>query len=343
MKYLLISCGFRSGAGLLTSMLNANKDVSLCADMVKYWNFCYGRYPQLDSGSVRVMLEELRVRLSIRFSINLDVEKVVEKVGEELSHPRVYESLMLEIFSMDAGIKIAGECEGLTWSKMSYFLDNVQDSKGIIIIRDPRDVLVSFKKNTIATGDAYLVSIFNSLGLMSRALEYTRRYEGRFMSVRFEDLKSNPEAVIKQISQFLGIMYNHDMMDPKNWTKLGNKTWIPWENHDSSSFREDQTKKMQPVGRWKSMITPEDHFVCEWVNGKIMKEFGYVPNFSGPSVEMFDSALRRLLSSELLKNCLMDYLIHANGAEKYPLDPFNPANWDKRYIDNPEKLSQLSN
>jgi hypothetical protein len=338
---LLFSCGFRSGAGLLTSILNANKEVSICIDILKYWNFCHSRYPDTNRNTLSNMLEELNSRLSVRFSITLDINRILEKAGDIITHPNIYRLILQQVYCMDRDSRILGECEGLTWSKIPYYLDNISNSKAMLIIRDPRDVLVSFKKNTIAPDPDYLVAVFNCLGMMQSALEYSRVYKDRFMCLRFEDLKAQPKEVVQAACQFLGITYNEEMLNPLNWKKLGHKKWVPWENHGSSSFSEDIKLQQSPVGRWRGMIDPLDHFICEWVLSDVMAEFEYIPEFNSPSQEMLDTAVTRLSSSSLLESCLYSFQTFNLGTEKYPLDPFNPVNWDNRYTDNPDRLKEI--
>jgi hypothetical protein len=56
--------------------------------------------------------------------------------------------------------------------------------------------------------------------------------------------------------------------------------------------------------------------------------------FANPSKEIFKLAIDRLISSPLLSQAFFDYIYKSQGTEKYPIDPCNPHNWDKRYIDN---------
>ena len=65
-----------------------------------------------------------------------------------------------------------------------------------------------------------------------------------------------------------------------------------------------------------------------------MKSFGIELEFTDLKDELFESAVNRLMSSPLLRKSFLDYVYHNKGSEKYPLDPCDPNNWDKRYIDN---------
>ena len=339
--YLLLACGFRSGAALTTSLINANTEASFSADIIKYWNFCYARYPVLDKNKLVSMLEELRFRLSVRFSIEIDVDECISLIGGSLQHEKIYMKVMNYILNKNSNNKLIGECEGLTWSKIPFFLDKVPNSKAMIILRDPRDVLFSFKKNTIAPGNDYLVSVFNNLSLMQNWLKYEERFKDRFLGIRYEEMKRDTESAAHAMTDFLGLEYQDSMLDDRNWNKLGKGGWVKWENKGSSSFSDNKKLQDSPVGRWRGKIDPVDHFICEWVAGDLMKKFNIDLEFTDFRKNVFEAAIDKLMSSDLLRQCFFDFICHKHGSEKYPLDPFNPNNWDKRHIDHLERITNI--
>jgi len=336
--YVLMSGWARSGAALSSSIINAHTEVDFSVDVVKYLNFCYKRYPEVNANNLRVMLEEMHLRLNSRFSINFNMDYCMQMVGDNLNHSHIYVVLMDHIVGCHSDSRIIGEYEGVTWGKIPYFLENINNSKAMMIVRDPRDVLVSFKKNTIAPDEDYLISVFNSLSLMESWIRYEKLYQSRFFGIRFEELKGNTESVVRNIANFLDVDFEYSMLDSKKWTKRRGSGWEMWENHGISSFATDDNLRESPVGRWRSLIDPVDHFICEWVAGDVMKLFGMKLEFSNPTDELFESAVEKLMSSKLLRKSFFDYIYNKKGSEKYPLDPYDPNNWDKRYINNIELL-----
>jgi hypothetical protein len=336
--YILMSGWARSGANLSSSIINAHSEISFSVDVVKYLNFCYKRYPIIDQNNLRVVLKEMHLRLKSRFSINLDIDYCIKDIGDNTEHSHIYMILMDHIVGHNSDQRIIGEYEGVVWGKIPYFLENIKNSKAMMVVRDPRDVLVSFKKNTIAPDNDYLISVFNSLSLMESCIKYEKLYSGNFFGIRFEELKRDTELVVRNITDFLDVDFEPLMLDDRKWTKLRENRWKEWENHDSSSFAEDSKLKKSPVGRWRDLIDPLDHFICEWIAGDVMQLFNMELEFSHPTDELFESALKKLMSSPLLKSSFLDYVYYKKGSEKYPLDPCNPNNWDKRHIDNIDLL-----
>jgi len=238
----------------------------------------------------------------------------------------------------DKNSLILGEAEIVAWRSIPYFLDNIKNSKAIIIVRDPRDVLVSFKKNTIAPKNDYLITVFNYLDLMESWVKYEKLYPDRVLGIRFERLKSDPEMVARKICIFLDIEFEPGMLNNDQWKVLKNNNWEAWENHNTSSFRDNDNLKSNPVGRWKELIDPADHFICEWILRDVMTLFDMELTFSRPSSKILEIAIDRLMSSELLKEAFLNYSHKRKGSEKYPLDPCNPNNWDKKNTDNIDLL-----
>jgi hypothetical protein len=330
--YVLMSGWARSGAALTGAMINAHSNANFSVDILKYFNFCYKRYPDLNKGVLAVMLQEMSIRLKARFGIDLDIDYCIHAVSDNMDHWHIYKVLMNHVVGRNSPKKIVGEYEGVVWGEIPNFLNSVENSKAIIIVRDPRDVLVSFKKNTIAQKNDYLITVFNYLDLMDSWIKYGKLYSDRVLGVRFENLKADPELVAREICNFLDIEFESGMLDNDQWKVLRGNSWETWENHNTSSFRDDGNLKSNPVGRWKELIDPVDHFICEWILRDVMTLFDMGLTFSRPTSKILEIAIDRLMSSELLKEAFLNYSHKRKGSEKYPIDPCNPSNWDKRYI-----------
>lgn len=334
-KYIMMSSEFRSGSALASCILNAHPDIKFSTDIIKYWLFTYSDETNLNSRTIKKNLTEIDDRLRKRFSITFDVKACLNKINNNFAHSNVYKNLYEAILDTDKSAQYLGENETLSWKKIPYFLNNVKNSKAFMIIRDPRDVLVSFKKHTFVKGNNYLVSVFNSLSLMQSWKKYEIEYKDKFHGIRYEDLKTNPKKCARNMTSFLNIEYTNEMIKPNNWMVRSNNGWELWENEKSSSFYKSNKNHLSvsPINRWKKLIDPVDHFICEWVLGDIMVEFGYKRQIEY-SQGLFDKAIKKLTSTKLLSNCLYQFLIHNKGSESYPVDPKIPKNWEKNIIRN---------
>lgn len=327
---------FRSGSALASRILNAHSGISLGLDNIKFFLYCYNRYLPLNPRNLHRMLDDLSKRLYGRFGISIDTGVCLDEiVSGPVSHARIYRVLLQHIFRDDDSM-IIGEMENLAWTKIPIFLNMYPDAKALMIIRDLRDQLVSFKKMTFAPGDDYLISLFNTIDAMDHWLTFERQYPDRFYGIRFEMLKANPEVEAKRLCLFLGVDFEPGMLLPENWTEMTDGKWKTWANHQVSSFKDDGRHK-NPVGRWRDMIRPEDLFLCEWIGARQMKAFGITPE-GGGSVpqEVFDKAIGKLMSSGLLRDAFCRWCCTGRGVEKYPLDPFDPKTWSTFHSSHPE-------
>lgn len=153
------------------------------------------------------------------------------------------------------------------------------NAKVINMIRDPRDVLVSQRSkwkrrflggSSIPMREAIRAWTNYHPWLVSRLWVSCADYaasikEEHFVSIRFEDLLSQPEREVRHLCEFIGIEFDSDML---NAPQVG-----------SSTGRDAPEKKglnKDRVGGWKRSGIPEDvRQTCEWVCQDRMRFFGY--------------------------------------------------------------------
>jgi hypothetical protein len=315
----------RSGSGLTSRMLNAHSQVGVTVDKLKFFLFCHVRGNSLTPGGISPLVADVAARLSNRFKLEIDQTACVNKLaGQPLSYAALYTVLMAEIFK-GQGKTMIGEAEVLSWRSIPDFLEMFPDGKTLMIIRDLRDVLVSFKKLTFAPGNDYLVALFNCIDAMDHYTEYKKRYPKQFYGLRFESLKADPQGEMEKVCYFLGVEFEPTMLDPHHWKEDNGE---PWRNHKVSSFFGENDYRA-PIGRWRRKITPEEWFLCEWMAKRQMKNLD-LPLEGGPvSQGVFDRAINMLMSSTLLRDCFRHWCETRQGVQRYPLDPKNPSYWTK--------------
>jgi len=235
----------------------------------------------------------------------------------------------------DYDTPIIGEMEGSVWRNIPDFFKMFPDGKALLLIRDLRDIVVSFKKLTIAPGDDYLVALFNVIDAMDHWLKYEKLYPDRFYGIRYEKIKLDPEPEVKNICKFLGIDYEPEMLVEDNWTDLTNGGWNKWENRKVSSFYKEGDST-NPVGRWRRLISKEDLSLCEWIGRKQMNDFNLVREGDPFSKDIFQKAMNKIMNSDLLIDCFKIWIETGSGVTRFPLDPLKPSNWNQDIVANPE-------
>ncbi len=143
------------------------------------------------------------------------------------------------------------------------------------LVRDGRDIALSLRK---MGGFRPLPWDRASRSLQSTAIYWewivrTGRRYGRVISsdyieVHYEELVTQPRAVLKQIGQFLDHDLDYENIRAANLGRL---------RESNSSFRgeEPELRQQNPVGRWKKKLSPEEVASLEAVVGTCLEDLGY--------------------------------------------------------------------
>lgn len=335
-KFIFLTTPMRSGSSYLSRILSAHPSIAMSYDTVNFFRFCFHRYdPISEPSNLRRLLEDMAFRLLHRFDIKLDVAQCLSIIPpDERSYARAYWSILRTIFP-DRGKVIFGDKESMAWTKVPHFLDMFPNGRAIVIVRDPRDVVTSFKRTTIAPGNDYLIALFNIVDAVNHAVRYRLRDPQRVYMVQFERLKLNVEEETRKLCAFLGIDFVPGMLDLAQYTDHSGRKWI---SEDHMTFP-DEKDPLAPVGRWRTKIDPEDLYLCEWIARAQLPSLGLSPSGRSFSQAEFDRAWQAVTSSPLLREALKRWCDSGEGVERCPLDPTDPANWDREWVKDPEAFS----
>lgn len=169
----------------------------------------------------------------------------------------------------------------------AYFLTNlmtvVDDALVVELVRDPRAALASRKhrrtdewldakeaSEEVATDrvtnydpviDSYLWR-----ESVSSTDDAKRVFPERILTVRYEDMVSEPEQTLRQICDFLGLAFRPEMLDV-GWVNATSRTQ---ENAGDSISK-------AAVDKWRTSLTPEEIFVSQSILRSDMQRYGYEP------------------------------------------------------------------
>ena len=218
---------------------------------------------------------------------------------------------------------IVGEHAGNEWRNIPNYLKIFPKGKVIILLRDPRDIICSFKRITISKKNDYLISIFNYVDLINYTYSLKKNHNKNIHIVKFDELKKNPSSTIKKVCKFLKIKYSYRMINEKYYKGIDGKNW-----DQSKVFSFSGRLKKKNVGRWKSIIEMEDLFLCELIAKKQMNMMGLERSNKTFSKKTINKGFNKITSSNLLTESFIKWIISREGNNKYPLDPTNPKNYD---------------
>ena len=328
---VFITGTFRSGSTLLTHMMNANSGISVIYDAVHFMRFGYQKY-----GKDKILLkdayrlgEDFNKRLTERFKRGFDLDKYREQVDklQHISYSDLYDIIM----QLYLGNTNWGEKTVLEWRNGDDILELFDDMYIIHIVRDPRAVITSWKKTTIAPGNDYMDALGNCFDSMQYGILNKEKHPGRYYVLRYEDLLSNPEKYLTEICELVGLQYEKEMLNTEQYlNKVTRETWDP----NTSSKEKLEGISTTPIDKWKEKIDEEDLILCELTSKKLMQYYGY--ELSGPDLNIKNvyQAVSKLQQSPLAFNGVLNIIQNGQGVQRNPLNHFDPSTW----VTDPNKL-----
>jgi hypothetical protein len=293
---------------------------------VNVYRFAYGRFGDINiKENLQECLLSLSHRIEKRYGKKLDllaIHSSIQQLGRPLTYGELY-SIIMDSLYLKPGQTIWIEKNQLLWREIPIFLKELPSGRAIMLLRDPRAVLTSFKKFTYAPRPLYLESVFNSFDCLSRCQDYTQTLSpSKFMYLRFEDLLKNPLAELNRISSFLGLSpFNESQLENPSFRDAYGKPWVANSSHQSPA-RLDMFDQQKAACGWKSKITSAERTLTEHVCGPLMRHFGYpTPRSTNPSD--FDS----LLTDPVIRSHYENWAEKSEGIQQFPYNPLDPSTW----------------
>lgn len=175
------------------------------------------------------------------------------------------------------GARIIGEKSPNHTTNIPELLSMFPGARVVHIVRDPRDVALSQKqvwdRPTVYAAKRWQLDM--KIDQRCRALFDNGREPSRYRLVRYEDLVSDPEPMIRSLAGFLGIDYTPEMADPSGREKTG---FSAAETHKLQTLEKVTTSR---IGRYKGVLSKPEIAVVETICSRLMREHGYEPEI-GP-------------------------------------------------------------
>jgi hypothetical protein len=151
-----------------------------------------------------------------------------------------------------------------------------EDSKFIVIIRDPRAAIASSlklreKSPTLVPMVYSFAHSWRKHAAFAYKLITDKKYIDRLFLLKYEDFVADPENKLKEISEFLEIKFNKEMLIPNNFRPIsGNK----WETYSNFNVPSNQIYKDR-INGWVEYLDRSSVEFIEFICGPEMSLFGY--------------------------------------------------------------------
>jgi hypothetical protein len=325
-KQVLITGCYRTGTEYFALLLGNHPEISVSMYIVSFLRFCYGRYDPIEERSnYNKLIFDVGERIRIRYNKKLSIYEILDYCDGcgEVNYAVLYDLIMCDLF-LDGNVHQWAEKVQLVWTKIPAFLDMFPEGKAILVIRDPRSVLASFRNFTYAPSPAYLGAVFNCLDAMMYGRIYAKQYPlDRFMFARYEDFAADPAGIAQKTWQFLELEGTYDVRDQSGWMDAYGRPW-----RSNSVFQNSGDQKTfdinAAISRWETELNKAEVSLVEGVCGGVMEKFGY--QRTKDSIDWL-STIRQFADDDTITNYFRHWLLTGEGIEAFPSDPLDPKNW----------------
>lgn len=317
----------RTGGSLVMNILSLTENTHLFNERLNFFRFVYGSYNLSSPYHTELALEEFRIRLEYRSNLNFESDIIAKKIFKKGCSEAVFYDEIYKYFLKSVGKINWGEYANLQWRYIPHFLEIFPNGKIIIVMRDPRAIIASFKKLTFMPGHLYLNIIFNWIDFINYLHEYQNVYPKTSMHiVKLEDLHLYPETFVPKLVHFAGEKFDPIMLQPDRWPEKLD------ERYDKVNLSAHTKKKVygfEPKRNeiWKETLEPSEIELIELIAGDSIELAGYPLLNNKKTLKQKSRSLTAALDHSILKKNYETFLENGRGTDQLPTDPSLPENW----------------
>lgn len=261
----------RSGTTLLYNMLLSSGDFAVYLAESNVFNLLAARFGNLGVRANRDRLVDAWLQSKLFRASFLDAGALRARILSECRNSGDFLRLVMEEIARSQGARRWADNSPEESLHALAIKKKIPDALFIHMIRDGRDVSLSLDARPHKWVRPFPWDRENSLlvtGIFWEWIVQRGRKQGRslgvdYMEVRFEDLQSDPGAVLATIGEFI----QHDL----NYERIM-EVGIGSVRDPNTSFKGDSAS---PVGRWRKKMSPEKLGMFEQLVGGTLKNLGY--------------------------------------------------------------------
>jgi hypothetical protein len=265
----------RSGSNLTRSILNAHPDLTAPHPLETAYPWRSTASPSdLSARQRRRLVRDVLVNKHYSFQPLVDplcvprVQERVESAGVP-SYLTVQEALYREYVEVTDTERWVSKDPG-QWHYIDEFLSYYDDPKVVYLVRDARDVALSFKNSNVGKYHPYYTAGRWAEEQRSGLAMLDTLPDDRIHLLRYQDLLQDPESEVREVCSFLGIPFEERMLyyydteeaqqESESADVLGNIA-IPIKSDNFDKFLDK--------------LTAEEIRIVEKVAGEELEAFGF--------------------------------------------------------------------
>lgn len=241
----------RNGSTLLASILNGHRDIVIPPEQFllpyiilrKYLFYFFNSQAWLNN------VKKLFRNKSKTTNWNIDLNNITLSQG---SIAQVFNQIFLHYKNtINKDAKYWGDKSPLNTNFIKYIYPEFKNAKYIFLIRDPRDVMLSYKKMLAGKKSNYQAYALMKWEDSIRTLDYLQKRTD-VLQIRYEDLVNKKDKELRKIQVFLNIDILANLSDLKEGIESMGVTEM--------SHHQNLRKPISniSVGRWKNELPKDD-------------------------------------------------------------------------------------
>lgn len=275
MKSIFIMSSERSGSNLLREMLNAHPNISAppAAQLPRLLTAYRPYYGDLTAdANMRRMIRDA-VAINKSHPEQIDIKASTEEIFDALPERSVW-GLISTLYSLNAA-----EQHKTAWASKDNFLfdyafdivHTLPEARFIYLFRDGRDYACSMRKVGLSSLHIYHIARqWQTEQFACLQAYYAFKQNGRAHLVRYEDLITTPETVLRALCRFLDEPFHEEMLNyhgSGSAKKMSSQSAF-WENLSKPVLKDNFAK-------FKRELTPSQIALFESVAGRELTVLGY--------------------------------------------------------------------
>jgi hypothetical protein len=252
----------RSGTGLVRNLLRSHPNLSFPREshfIVPFYR-AYGD-PRTEREAI-----DLATRILATYWIRrwrLDVGP--ERFGGFRSFREVT-SLLFELYAQREGKPRWGDKTPHYVTGIATLVELFPDARVIHIVRDGRDVALSWLDTQLEPGNLYTAAVEWRARVTAGRLAGSRLPRQNYLEVQYETVLSDLPAAMRTICEFVGEPYTDAVLIPNP----------PPVEPDVKFYGVSLTEVVPGnIGKWKARMTTGDRWLFESIAGDLLGELGY--------------------------------------------------------------------
>lgn len=282
--FFIVGCG-RSGTSLLRSWLNTHNEIAIPLESLFLVDYL--------RASDRMPVETLK-----RFLVNEPEirEWGISPVASDLEPSRTIAEAITnlhELYVAAHGKKFWGQKTPRFVRHLPVLLKHFPKARFVHVVRDPRAVVNSLMKSEVHRSSAFHASR-RWREDVALGLAFERSWPDKTLRLSYEAFVSNPQAVLKEVADFLGIPAAWNVREQQ---ARGSEEYSGF--YKSIHANLDLPPSTERIEAWKRSMSEGEIRTTEAICGDLMEELGYVALNHHPVLD--PSTVRRMKLQRLIR------------------------------------------